>query len=109
MGPSEARLYFSSRRAVAPLNVIIIGAGIAGLSAGIALAQTGHSVTILERVPQITEAGAGIQLAPNATRILRRMGVIEEIMEHMSVLSRVSIRYEHRPKIGRDFMIRFVS
>ncbi|KAF3809053.1 FAD-dependent monooxygenase OpS4 [Colletotrichum gloeosporioides] len=101
MGPSEARPYFSSRRAVAPLNVIIIGAGIAGLSAGIALAQTGHSVTILERVPQITEAGAGIQLAPNATRILRRMGVIEEIMEHMSVLSRVSIRrYDSDEELG---------
>ncbi|GKT43292.1 FAD-dependent monooxygenase OpS4 [Colletotrichum spaethianum] len=92
---------FTYRRAVKPRNVIIIGAGVAGLSAGIALAQTGHSVTILERVPKISEAGAGLQLAPNATRILQRLGVLEEVMQHISVLSRVSIRrYDSDDELG---------
>ncbi|PCD21669.1 hypothetical protein FGRA07_11571 [Fusarium graminearum] len=81
-----------SQRAARPLNVIIVGAGIGGLTAGISLSQTGHSVTILERVNKIDEVGAGIQLAPNASRILNRLGVLEEIMEHATVLERVSIR-----------------
>lgn len=75
------------------MNVIIVGAGVGGLTAGISLSQTGHSVTILERVNKIDEVGAGIQLAPNASRILNRLGVLEEIMEHATVLERVSIRY----------------
>ncbi|RYP48688.1 hypothetical protein DL768_005468 [Monosporascus sp. mg162] len=83
---------YSSRRAIRPLRVIIIGAGIAGLCAGLALSRTGHSVTILESVSEITEVGAGIQLAPNASRILHRLGVLEEVMAHATVLTRVSIR-----------------
>lgn len=83
----------SRRQAVRPLDVIIIGAGIAGLSTGLALAQHHHSVTILERSSELTEVGAGIQLAPNATRILRRLGVLDQVMAHISVLSGVSIRW----------------
>jgi len=82
----------AGRVAVVPLKVIIIGAGIAGLTTGLALAQTGHSVTILESVPRITEVGAGLQLAPNASRILHRLGVIKQVMNKTTVLSRVSIR-----------------
>lgn len=64
----------TGRMAVRSLDVIIIGAGVAGLTSGIALAQTGHSVTILESVSRVAEVGAGIQLAPNATWILHRSG-----------------------------------
>jgi salicylate hydroxylase len=82
-----------SQRAARPSSITIVGAGIGGLTAGIALSQTGHSVTILERVNKIDEVGAGIQLAPNASRIMNRLRVLEEIMEHATVLERVSIRY----------------
>ena len=81
------------RRAVKPMKVLVVGAGIGGLSAGLALGLTGHSVTILESVPKIQEVGAGIQLAPNASRILHRLGVLKEAMLHATVLDRVSIRY----------------
>lgn len=84
---------YAGRRCVKPLKVVVIGAGIGGLSAGLALSQTGHSVTILENVPEITEVGAGIQLASNASRIIHRLGVLKEVMEHATVLTRVSIRY----------------
>ena len=47
------------------LNITIAGAGIGGLSAATALAQTGHSVVVAERAPQIGEVGAGIQISPN--------------------------------------------
>lgn len=50
------------------LKVIIVGAGIAGLVAGIGLKQSGHNVTILEQVQEIAEVGAGIQMAPNNMR-----------------------------------------
>jgi salicylate hydroxylase len=84
---------YSHRQAVKSLRVIVVGAGIAGLSAGLALSRYSHSVTILESSTQLGETGAGIQLAPNATRILHRLGVLAEVMLHTSVLSGVSIRY----------------
>ncbi|KAH7324352.1 hypothetical protein B0I35DRAFT_449344 [Stachybotrys elegans] len=83
---------FFNRTAVRPLKVIIVGAGIGGLTSGIALAKTGHSVIILESVNEIDEVGAGIQLAPNASRILHRLGVLEEVMGHATVLEKISIR-----------------
>lgn len=51
----------NGRKAVKPLDVIIVGAGIGGLTAGIALAQTGHVVQILESASTIEDVGAGIQ------------------------------------------------
>lgn len=51
-------------------TVAIAGAGIAGLSAAIALRLAGFSVAIFEREAALTEVGAGIQMGPNATRIL---------------------------------------
>lgn len=47
---------------------------------------------ILEKRKEITEVGAGIQLAPNAARILRRFGVLDETMKHAVVLERNSLR-----------------
>lgn len=62
---------------VAP--VLIAGGGIGGLAAGIALAQCGIEVRILERRNELSEAGAGIQLGPNAVRVLRRLGVADKL------------------------------
>jgi salicylate hydroxylase len=83
---------FSSRRAAKPLKAIIVGAGIAGLTLGIGLKRTGHDVTILEQVHEIAEVGAGIQMAPNNTRILARFGLLEEVLKCMNVLTRNSLR-----------------
>ena len=49
-------------------KVLIAGGGIAGLATGLALARTGASVQILERAPELTEVGAGIQLGPKIGR-----------------------------------------
>lgn len=84
--------FYSHRQGVKSLQVIVVGAGIAGLSAGLASSKCSHSVTILESSSQLRETGAGIQLAPNATRILRRLGVLTEVVLQTSVLSGVSIR-----------------
>lgn len=78
--------------AARPLRVIIVGAGIAGLAAGLGLKQTGHDVTILEQVREIAEVGAGIQMAPNAARILARFGILEEVLKDATLLEKNSLR-----------------
>ncbi|WP_240769098.1 FAD-dependent oxidoreductase [Paracoccus liaowanqingii] len=53
----------------------VIGAGIGGLTAALALARRGARVTLLERAPAIAEVGAGIQLSANAVRVLDALGL----------------------------------
>jgi salicylate hydroxylase len=60
---------------MAPLDIIIVGAGIAGLSATIALRKQGHNITLLERSSFLQEAGAAIHVSPNCTRLLLRLGL----------------------------------
>lgn len=57
-----------------------------------ALHQSGHRVSLLEQVREIAEVGAGIQLAPNAARILGRLGLLESLMEKANVLEKNSLR-----------------
>ncbi|KAI5857791.1 hypothetical protein BZA05DRAFT_106304 [Tricharina praecox] len=57
------------------LNVVIVGAGLGGLGAAIGISLAGHNVTVLEAASEIGEIGAGIQIHPNASRILTRWGL----------------------------------
>ncbi|KAF2152850.1 FAD/NAD(P)-binding domain-containing protein [Myriangium duriaei CBS 260.36] len=57
------------------LKIVIVGAGIGGLSAAVALRQQGHEVVILESSKFSNETGAAIHVAPNCTGILRRLGL----------------------------------
>lgn len=57
------------------MHAILIGAGIGGLTAALALGRRGVSVTVLERAPVLGEVGAGVQLGPNATRSLFDLGL----------------------------------
>ncbi|KAJ7644396.1 hypothetical protein FB45DRAFT_897785 [Roridomyces roridus] len=57
------------------MHIIVIGAGLAGLTVAIALAKGGHKVEILESAPAISYIGAGIQVSSNSSRILRKLGV----------------------------------
>jgi salicylate hydroxylase len=60
-------------------KVLIAGGGIAGLASGHALAQAHAEVHILERAPALTEVGAGVQLGPNVTRILKAWDLLPAI------------------------------
>jgi salicylate hydroxylase len=57
------------------MKVAVIGGGIGGLSAALQLLQVGLDVHAYEQAPQIGEIGAGIQISPNASRLLLRLGL----------------------------------
>src|ERR1017187_2781497 len=60
-------------------ETLIVGGGIGGLCAALSLARRGAAVTVLERSKSFAEVGAGIQLAPNAIRILQQLDVLDAI------------------------------
>jgi len=61
-------------------SLLIIGGGIGGLATALAAARAGLRVHVIEKSPEFTEIGAGLQLAPNATRMLDRLGLLEEVL-----------------------------
>jgi len=60
-------------------TVAVVGGGIGGLTAALALLRAGLDVRVYEQANTVSEVGAGIQLAPNATRILDRLGVLPAV------------------------------
>ncbi|KEG16905.1 hypothetical protein H705_00793 [Bartonella bacilliformis Cond044] len=60
---------------------VIVGAGIAGLSSALALAHKGIASTIIEKRNKLDSDGSGIQLTSNATRILARWGILNQLIE----------------------------
>ncbi len=62
-------------------DVLVVGGGIGGLTTALCLARTGRTVQVLERSPAFGEIGAGLQLAPNATRILDRLGLLDAVRQ----------------------------
>src|SRR5262249_25514168 len=64
---------------MASRTIFIAGAGIGGLTASLALAARGFRVVLLEKPEKREETGAGLQLSPNATRVLIALGVKERL------------------------------
>src|SRR5271169_2839556 len=60
-------------------NVGIIGGGIGGVSAAVALYRAGIDATVYERASELREVGAGMMLWPNATRVLKELGLLERV------------------------------
>lgn len=73
-------------------EVIVVGCGIGGASAALALALAGIPVRVLERAPVIAEVGAGLQVGPNAMRILRELGVNEYLTQKEVLPDRAVMR-----------------
>lgn len=61
------------------LKAVIVGAGIGGLTTGIALKQAGYQVEIYDRVQELRPAGAGISLWSNGIKVLNRLGLGEKM------------------------------
>lgn len=74
------------------IHVVICGAGIGGLAAAVALRRAGIKTTVLEQAPVLGEVGTGLQLGPNATKVLYRLG----LQNHMERLSPVVQESVHR-------------
>jgi salicylate hydroxylase len=73
-------------------DVVVVGGGIGGLGSALALTRAGERVRVLEQAPQFGEVGAGLQMAPNATRILRSWGLLDEVVERGVLPRRLVMR-----------------
>lgn len=72
-------------------RIAIVGAGIGGLSAALTLARAGIDVTVFERAEALAAFGAGVQLSPNATAVLARLGLLDAVRRHAVAPSEVLI------------------
>ena len=61
-------------------TAVVIGGGIGGVAAALRLRQQGARVTLVEQAPEFGEVGAGLQLAPNATRLLAEWGLLDRVL-----------------------------
>jgi salicylate hydroxylase len=66
-------------------NVAIVGGGIGGLAAALALARRGIDVDVYEQAPELRELGAGVQISANGTHVLHALG-LKEALEKVQVL-----------------------
>ncbi|WP_371054425.1 MULTISPECIES: FAD-dependent oxidoreductase [unclassified Rhodosalinus] len=74
------------------LEISVVGGGIAGLAAALALGRRGASVTLFEQAPEIAEVGAGLQISPNGLRVLRALGLEAELAARAPRAQAVSLR-----------------
>src|SRR5215468_1564068 len=62
-----------------PRKVVVVGAGIGGLCAALALLQRGIDVEVYEQASELKELGAGVQIGPNGTRVLHALGLVDAL------------------------------
>ncbi|MDP1702433.1 MAG: FAD-dependent monooxygenase [Aestuariivirga sp.] len=92
---------------------LIVGGGIAGLSAGLGLARIGKSAHVLEKAPHFEEVGAGLQLGPNAVRALQYLGAWDAVAPHCVSPAEIQVRdglsgnILQRIRLGAEFENRF--
>ena len=77
---------------VGAVEIVVIGGGVGGLTGALALALGGHRVQVLERAPRFAQGGPGLRLAPNATAVLARLGLLDQVMELGSQPRRALLR-----------------
>ena len=77
------------------MDIAIVGGGIGGVATAVALRQYGIPFTLYERAPEIREAGAGMMIWPNASRVLRELGVLDDIIAHSGRNTNFLVRSQH--------------
>jgi salicylate hydroxylase/6-hydroxynicotinate 3-monooxygenase len=95
------------------LDIAIVGGGIGGLAAAVLLSQNGHRVRVYEQATRFARVGAGIQMTPNAMKVLRRIGV-ETALRKIAFQSPLGISREwdsgvvtNELKIGAEIEARY--
>jgi len=94
-------------------HIAISGAGIAGLSTAVALLQRGIDVEIFEQSAQLSELGAGVQIAPNGSRVLKGLGLTAALQPVVCEAAAKEVRVWNRDRrwklfdLGADCLERF--
>src|SRR5512144_217732 len=91
------RSHFNRTKNMKP-KTLIIGAGIGGLTSAIALRRAKFDVEVFERAPDLKEVGAGIALSPNAMRVLKHLGLMQQVEERGTAI-KAAVGYTWR---GRE-------
>src|ERR1700683_4065819 len=73
-------------------RALIAGAGIGGVATALALDHFGFNVTVFERSAAFAEFGAGLQLTPNATRVLASVGALDSVAQRATEPESILIR-----------------
>jgi len=95
------------------LPILIAGGGIGGLSAALALARKGRRVRVLEKAVEFGEIGYGIQMGPNASRMLERLGLLKTLEPHavfpdaLILVDALDNRELTRIGLGKKFLERY--
>ena len=94
-------------------QALIVGGGIGGLAASLAAMRAGWNVQLFERTPAFSEVGAGIQLGPNATRLLHAWGLGEALAQVAAFPKLLTVRSATdgfelgQLRLGNDFVARY--
>lgn len=98
-----------------PLNIIIVGAGLGGLGAALSSALSHHHITVLESARSLQEIGAGLQITPNATRLLQSWSLPPTLWSSAAEPAALTVhRYNgtilsHSPTFSQDIRSRYQS
>lgn len=74
------------------LKILVVGAGLGGLSAGISCALSGHTVTVVESANELAEVSFGLQITPNASKLLQTWELAEELWQTAAFPTYVAVR-----------------
>lgn len=77
---------------LADRKVAVVGGGVGGIAASLALARRGADVTVFERAPVLGEVGAGLQIAPNGVAVLAALGVAERLSRRVTAPQAIEMR-----------------
>jgi len=84
------------------LRAVVVGGGIGGIAAAVALARAGIDVRVYEQAQQLAEVGAGVSLAPNGLRMLERLGVGEGIRRVGARYVSAQLRFSDGRAVGHE-------
>ena len=73
-------------------KIIVIGGGIGGLAAALALSRLGAAVTVLEQAAEISDMGAGLQISPNGFAVLDALGLRDAVIDRIASVGAVTLR-----------------
>lgn len=86
------------------LNVAVVGGGIGGLAAVLAIRRAGHEAVCFEQSGELGELGAGIQIGPNASRLLHRLGLSEALAAVAVEPARLQFRRWHSGAVIKELV-----